>query len=184
MCGPVEAQLALAVVGAVVQNRQQKADADALHDATVQRNNQLAANANIAYASDMGHNDMELGMAAREKSKEDLKNKMAVVNKQAEAINKGFGNPTSIMRHISGEGDLAFNEIQEGFEMDNIRSLQADQQNYRENITKTYNSMSYAKKGQNNYMGLALDIAGAGASYASNENRKFFKQDSKVGTKS
>jgi hypothetical protein len=164
MCGVAEAMAVMSVMQSVQGYQNQRAAAKAQEES----NKITAQNANIAYLNDIQKIEGEKVEAAREFALEDFKRKMDLRKKQAQALNLGFGNPFKVVQDLAGTADTDYVELQNAFLSDMYKA------NYQ--YTQAYANMKntrakYLKNVQKpSALGLGLEIATAGATYAANPN--------------
>ena len=178
MCGVAEAQLAIAVLGAVQGHNQQKAVAEAQRES----NKITEQNANIAYLNDIQKIEGEKVDAAREFALESFKSKMDLRKKQATALNLGFGNSFKVVQDLAGAADTAYVELQNAFLSDMYKA------NYQ--YTQAYATMQQTRAKyikpvvEPSSSALALNIAGAGVGYgaAYNQGLTVFNKPSTINT--
>jgi len=170
MCGVNEAMMAFKIVGAVSEHNAKKQTANQQAAA----NQQAIESANAAYLTDITNIESDRGKAAAEKSLEEFKVKMQRKAATAQALNLGFGNPTSVVQNIGYTADLDYNEITTQFLGDmEILNNQGDQA--YANMQRTYNSLEPVT--QPSVLGLGLEIAAAGGGYLNKpqSERIYFK---------
>lgn len=164
MCGVAEAMAVMSIMQSVQGYQNQKAAAKAQEES----NKITAENANIAYLNDIQKIEGEKIEAAREFALNEFKNKMDLRKKQAQALNLGFGNPFKVVQDLAGAADTDYVELQNAFLSDMYKA------NYQ--YTQAYANMKntrakYLKTVQKpSALGLGLEIATAGATYAANPN--------------
>lgn len=164
MCGVAEAMAVMSIMQSVQGYQNQKAAAKAQEES----NKITAQNANIAYLNDIQKIEGEKIEAAREFALNEFKNKMDLRKKQAQALNLGFGNPFKVVQDLAGAADTDYVELQNAFLSDMYKA------NYQ--YTQAYANMKntrakYLKTVQKpSALGLGLEIATAGATYAANPN--------------
>lgn len=164
MCGVAEAMAVMSIMQSVQGYQNQRAAAKAQEES----NKITAQNANIAYLNDIQKIEGEKVEAAREFALEDFKRKMDLRKKQAQALNLGFGNPFKVVQDLAGTADTDYVELQNAFLSDMYKA------NYQ--YTQAYANMKntrakYLKPVQKpSALGLGLEIATAGATYAGNPN--------------
>ena len=164
MCGVAEAQLAIAVLGAVQGHNQQKAVAEAQRES----NKITEQNANISYLNDIQQIESQKVDAAREFALESFKSKMDLRKKQATALNLGFGNPFKVVQDLAGAADTDYVELQNAFLSDMYKAnyqysqAYADMQTTRAKYLKPVVSP--------NGLGTMLEIGVTALGYSQNPN--------------
>ncbi|WMM95700.1 hypothetical protein HTVC309P_gp34 [Pelagibacter phage HTVC309P] len=167
MCSP-EAQLALTVVSKVAEFNAKQNDAN-----TVRASNAVAiANANRAMSDDLGQVDYEKGKAKEELTRSKFKTKLEKIAQMSEMLNLNVGNTNAILKDNGAEFDMAFMENKSAFDNDMVQLNRKELEVFATN-SRTINSLPVPSDPSR--LGLAIDMAGAGTTYGSNENRKYFR---------
>ena len=170
MCGVAEAMAALQIMQSIGQYQAQKAQAKAQEEANVK----AAESANMAYLNDLQTIEKERGLAAREKALTDFKNSQVLKKEKHEKLNKGYGNPITIIREIGSKQDLQYVETKNEFDFDMLK-LNTQAANSYTALQRNYNKIPPVSKPSS--IGLGLQIATAGAGYLSVDkaDRAFLK---------
>lgn len=171
MCGVAEAMAVMSVMQSVQGYQTQRAAAKAQEES----NKITEQNTNISYLNDIQKIEGEKVEAAREFALKSFKSKMDLRQKQATALNLGFGDPFKVVQDLAGAADTDYVELQNAFLSDMYKAnyqysqAYADMQKMRAQYIKSVQKPSA--------LGLGLEIATTGASYLSvpASNRKFFK---------
>ena len=172
MCGIPEAQLAISVL-TTVASFQNKKDT---YKRNVAAQDKTMEHANVAYLNDLSKIDAETSRAEQARSLEQLKMRQELTKNQAYALNSGFGNSLRVVQDISGKHDLATGELIFNFERD-IMTLQNQEQDAYANLWRTASDMQPIQPPS--LLGSGLALAGAGLSYARDDDRKYFKKPKK-----
>lgn len=170
MCGVNEAMMAFKIIGGISDYNAKK---QAANDQAY-ANQQAIESANAAYLTDITNIESDRGKAAAEKVLEQFKVNMQRKAATAQALNLGFGNPTSVVQNIGYTADFDYNEITSEFLGDmEILNNQGDQA--YANMKRTYNSLEPVT--QPSVLGLGLEIAAAGGGYLDKpkSERLYFK---------
>lgn len=170
MCGVPEAMAALQILQSIGNYQAQREQAKAQEAANVR----AAESANMAYLNDLQTIETERGLAAREKALEDFKMRQALKKEKHELLNKGYGNPITIMREIGSKQDLQYVETKNEFDFDMLK-LNTQAANSYTALQRNYNKIPPVAKPS--ALGLGLQIATAGAGYLSVDkaDRAFLK---------
>jgi hypothetical protein len=164
MCGVAEAMAVMSVMQSIQGYQTQRAAAKAQEES----NRITEQNANISYLNDIQKIEGEKVEAAREFALEDFKRKMELRKKQSQALNLGFGNPFKVVQDLAGTADTDYVELQNAFLSDMYKANNQYTQAYA-NMKNT--RAKYLKPVvKPSALGLGLEIATAGATYAGNPN--------------
>lgn len=164
MCGYAEAQLALAIVGAVGQHQQASAAAKAQE----QSNKITQENANISYLNDLQSIEGERVDAAREFKRKQITKKHKFRKDMAQALNMNLGNPQKIVQELAGQADTDYIELANAFNADIRKANYQEKQAYG---TYMQTLSKYTKPvEQPSVFATGLSIAGAGLSYGRDPN--------------
>ena len=172
MCGVAEAQLVLGVVTTVANFQNDKQ----VYKRNVAAQHTTMQHANVAYLNDLSKIDAETSRAEQARSLEMLTMRQELTKNQAYALNSGFGNSLRVVQDISGKHDLATGELIFNFERD-IMTLQNQEQDAYANLWRTASDMQPLQPPS--LIGSGLSLAGAGLSYARDDDRKYFKKPKK-----
>ncbi|AXH71330.1 hypothetical protein P120_gp34 [Pelagibacter phage HTVC120P] len=170
MCSP-EAQLALTVFSKMQQ-----------HNAGVEKANSTAKSnfdaknsASAALFDDYGEIDVNKKQAGAEKSAEKFALKREKIAEMARQLNLNVGNATAIYKDVGADTNAEYTSIDRAFNQDLLAFNRQENEAYSA-YQNTINSLPVPE--YPSQLALAIDIAGAGATYGSNPNRKYFKKDS------
>ena len=167
MCSP-EAQLALTVFSKVQEFNAKQNDAN-----VVRKSNAVAvANANRAMSDDLGQVDYEKSKAKDELTRSKFKTKIEKISQMSELLNLNVGNTNAILKDNGAEFDMDFMENNSAFQNDMVSLNRKELEVFATN-SRTINSLPVPSDPSR--MALAIGIAEGGATYGSNENRKYFR---------
>ena len=167
MC-TAEAGFALKVIGAVADHNAKKDQAYRTSVSNFHAKNAASA----ALFDDYGQIDQSKINAAKEKSAEKFAIKREKIAEMSKQLALNVGNATAIYKDVGTDTDAEFMDVNMAFTKDMLSFNRQENEAYA-SYANTINNLPVPVEPSD--MALAINIAGAGADYGSNPDRKYFK---------